>query len=85
MDEYWVIDIMSNQFAVSEEQMPKGLLPGDDVLVLDPNQMMWLKDMDGSPVGFRLGALSAIWWSTPAIREHNRAMARESEGPSWEQ
>ena len=85
MNEYWVIDVGTNQFAISEERMPPLLLPNTrEVIILEPNRLLWLTDMDDSPVGIRLGALMGIWWSTPAIRESNRALAKESEGPPWD-
>jgi hypothetical protein len=88
MDEYWVVDAGGNQFAVAQENMPTALLPPTERVELqqvwEPNTLVWLLDMDESPVGFRFGALTAVWWSTPEIRAHNRRMASESEGPEWE-
>jgi len=84
MDEFWIVMIDGTQFAVANDQMPRELQRVWSHVNPDPDQMVWMTDLDGSDVGFRMGSSVVVWWSTPEIRASNAKMAADSEPKDWE-
>jgi len=71
-ESYWVLSLVGGaQFIIEPSKMPT-IFQGPSTDQLKPDEMVWLVDIDGSPVGFRYGAFACVWFSTPEVRESNQ-------------